>query len=548
MATNDVIVALRTAGLAAFKSAMDQASDSVGKVGTGAEDASGQVATASATAGKGAGKWRSMAKSMAGAAGAAVGITAVVGFAKSATNAAVDLNEEINKNAVVFGQSSKGLVDWTKNSATALGQSRQEALSAMGTFGNMLVPMGFARKRAADMSKGMVGLASDMASFNNADPSDVLEALRSGLAGETEPLRKFGVFLSDARLRQEALNQGLKVGKGPLDAATKAQATYGLILKDTKDAQGDFTRTSGGLANQQRILKAEWANMSAQVGTSLLPTLTKVAGVLVVLGQNMNIVLPIIGVLTTALIAYKVATIAAAIATGGLSASILLIPLAVAAVVAGLIIAYQKVEWFRAAVNAAFGAIKKAAVAVFGWIKGHWQLLVMILGGPFIAAVVVIIRNFAKIKTAARDAWNGIKSAFHGVVGFFTRIGAGIVNGIVDGIKSAPGALLDAIKSLLPGGKFGAKVAGFLGIGAHAWGGTMGRPGWTVVGERGPELVRLPGGSGITPLPAGGTALPTLAGAGAGAGNAQTTAHFYLDRRLIATAVAQDTADRKARR
>ena len=63
-------------------------------------------------------------------------------------------------------------------------------------LGNMLVPMGIGRKKAAEMSKQLVELAADMASFNNASPEETLDALRSGLAGETEPLRKFGVFLN----------------------------------------------------------------------------------------------------------------------------------------------------------------------------------------------------------------------------------------------------------------------------------------------------------------------------------------------------------------
>ena len=121
----------------------------------------------------------------------------------------------------------------------------------------------------------MVKLASDMASFNNADPTEVLESLRSGLAGETEPLRKFGVFLNDARLKAEAMALGLYNGKGALDAQAKAAATYSIILKDTKDAQGDFADTSDSLANQQRIVKASLEDAAASIGKFLLPAVTK---------------------------------------------------------------------------------------------------------------------------------------------------------------------------------------------------------------------------------------------------------------------------------
>jgi hypothetical protein len=144
----------------------------------------------------------------------------------------------------------------------------------------MLVPMGFAREKAADMSVTMVQLASDMASFNNASPEETLDALRAGLAGESEPLRRFGVFLSDVTVKQEALNLGLYTGKGNLDAAGKAAATYSLILKQTKDAQGDFARTGDGLANQQRKLSALIRDTNASVGEALLPTVTKMTAAL----------------------------------------------------------------------------------------------------------------------------------------------------------------------------------------------------------------------------------------------------------------------------
>jgi hypothetical protein len=552
MASNDVIVALRTAGLAAFTSAMSRAGDSVEGVGKSADKTSAHVEGAGKKAGKSAKGWRSMAGGMGAAAAGAASIAAVAGFAKSATSAAVDLGEEVSKSSVVFGDSAKGLQDWSKTSATALGMSRTEALSAMGTLGNMLVPMGFARDKAAGMSKNMVQLAADMASFNNADPAETLDALRAGLAGESEPLRRFGVSLSDARLKAEAMNMGIYKGKGPLTAAQKAQATYALVLKDTKDQQGDVARTSDSLANRQRALKAQWTDITATVGKALIPVFTQLANVLGFVMRNFTVFGPILAALTVGMIAYKVATLASAIATAGLNASILLIPLAIAAVIAGLFIAYKKIDWFRAAVDAAFKWIKTAAVNVFNWIKNNWVLLASILGGPFVAAALVIVRNWDKIKAAARSAVDTIKRVWSGVVGWFKGMGGSIVNAIGAGIRGAAGALLSALGSLfdalpLPG-IVKSKVKHALGF---AYGGVMPHTGAAIVGERGPELMQLPGGTRITPLPTGGgggglVAAPALGGVGAG--RTQTTAHFYLDRRLIATAVADDTADRKARR
>lgn len=219
-----------------------------------------------------------LGKGFAGAAAAQIAVSAF----RDLASAGSDLNEEVNKSSVVFGTSAAAILDWSKTTAGAIGISRTEALRATGVFGNMLRPLGIATDQAAGMSRRLVELAADLASFNNADPTEVLDALRSGLAGETEPLRRYGIQLSDLRLKQEALTEGLVDAgfRGTLDAQTKALAAYGLILKDTKLAQGDFSRTSEGLANKQRILNAKVADLKAQLGTALLPVMSETVDLL----------------------------------------------------------------------------------------------------------------------------------------------------------------------------------------------------------------------------------------------------------------------------
>jgi hypothetical protein len=200
----------------------------------------------------------------------------MVAGVKKAIDAASNLHEQLNKVDVVFATSAKSVKSWSTETATKIGIASDKALEFAGVFGNMLKPMGFATDKAAAMSTRLVDLAADMASFNNASPEDTLKALQSGLAGQVRPLRQFGVFLDQARIKQEALNLGLYSGKGNLDASAKAAASYAIILKDTKDAQGDFARTSDGLANQQRILKAQISDLEAKIGDLLLPVVLKV--------------------------------------------------------------------------------------------------------------------------------------------------------------------------------------------------------------------------------------------------------------------------------
>lgn len=215
---------------------------------------------------------------LAAAAGAAVLGTGLVIGAKRAVDAASNLEEQMNKTRVVFRGSEKSIIRWSETTADSFGISQRAALEAAGTFGNMLVPMGLSRKEAGKMSTAMVELAADMASFNNASPEETLDALRAGLAGETEPLRRFGVFLNEARIKAEAVNMGLAKQGEELTAAEKALATYNIIMKDTKDTQGDFARTSDSLANMQRKVKAQVEDLAASLGRRLLPVVSEVVG------------------------------------------------------------------------------------------------------------------------------------------------------------------------------------------------------------------------------------------------------------------------------
>lgn len=218
------------------------------------------------------------AQSAAAAFGTAFAAVKIKDFFGGAIDAASDLNESITKVGVVFGTSAIQVRSFAETAADSIGQSEQQALEATGTFGNLFVSMGLGGKSAADMSINLVKLASDLASFNNVDPTDALDALRSGLVGETEPLRRFGVNLNEATLKQKALELGLKTTGATLDPVVKAQAAYALILEQTTTAQGDFARTADGLANQQRTMTAQWADAKAELGEGLLPIMISVAG------------------------------------------------------------------------------------------------------------------------------------------------------------------------------------------------------------------------------------------------------------------------------
>jgi len=212
--------------------------------------------------------------------GALIGAVGVLGGLLATTiGPARDLNETMSKVGVVFGDSAGTVLAFGDTAAKALGMSKDAALTAAGTYGNLFRSMGMTEGASADMSVSLVQLAGDLSSFNNIPTAEVLEKLRAGLTGETEPLKVLGINISAAAIDAEAMALGLKKVNGELPPAAKAQATYSLILKQTTLAQGDFARTSEGLANQQRIAAAQVENLKAKIGTSLLPVVALAAQV-----------------------------------------------------------------------------------------------------------------------------------------------------------------------------------------------------------------------------------------------------------------------------
>lgn len=193
----------------------------------------------------------------------------------------VNLTEQLNKNKVVFGQFADEIVKFSKTSVNSLGTTQAAALTATGTFGNLFRAIGLGEGQSTIMSERLVTLATDLASFNNTPVEQAFEAIRSGLVGEQEPLRKFGVNLNETTLKAKAMELGLFNGKGVLDANAKAQAAYALILEQTTLAQGDWARTADVGANAQRRAKAAAEQFFSTLAGGLKGIVTLIANALV---------------------------------------------------------------------------------------------------------------------------------------------------------------------------------------------------------------------------------------------------------------------------
>jgi hypothetical protein len=212
---------------------------------------------------------KAMAKAFA-VAGAAAGAFAIkVGL--DGVQAASDLNEEVSKAEVIFGDVSDEIKAFAKTADKALGLTQTEALKAASTFATFGKASGLVGQDLSKFSTGATKLSSDLASFYNTNADEAITAIGAALRGEAEPIRKFGVLLNDSTIKAKAMEMGLYDGTGALDLQAKSLAVYEVILDQTKDAQGDFARTSDGLAGQQKILKAQFDNLKTTIGESLLP-------------------------------------------------------------------------------------------------------------------------------------------------------------------------------------------------------------------------------------------------------------------------------------
>ena len=212
-------------------------------------------------------------KGLAALAGTAIAAAGVTSFFKNSVSQASDLEESINAVSVAYGAAGESIVKLGKDASTRLGVTSSDFNAAavrFSAFAERVVGTG------GDVSSFVDSLttrAADFASVFNIDVSEALQVFQSGLAGEAEPLKRFGINLLDSEVKAYAYRAGITAVGEALTETEKVQARYGLLLESTAKTQGDFANTSDGLANSQRILQASFSEMQAEVGNALLPVM-----------------------------------------------------------------------------------------------------------------------------------------------------------------------------------------------------------------------------------------------------------------------------------
>ena len=206
---------------------------------------------------------------------AGVALTAITAGLARTVQTASSYAESINAVNVAFGKSAQGIIDFGKTAATTLGVSQVDFNNAavrFSAFAERIVGSGGdASKFIAEISTR----ASDFASVFNIEVSEALQVFQSGLAGEAEPLKRFGINLLDTEVKAYAVRTSLIKQGETMTEQQKVIARYGLLMEATAKTSGDFANTSDGLANQMRILKAEVSNTEIEIGNQLLPVMAE---------------------------------------------------------------------------------------------------------------------------------------------------------------------------------------------------------------------------------------------------------------------------------
>ena len=352
---------------------------------------------------------------IAGSLGVAAASAALMNFGDTAAELASGVSESMNKVAVVFGDSGQEVIDFSETTASAMGISQAAALETAGTFGNIFNASGVAQEAAADMSTNLVQLAADLASFNNMEPTEVLDKLRAGLVGEAEPMRALGVLLSEDAVKAKAMEMGLAATTKELTQADKVQARYALMLEQTSVAQGDFARTAEGAANTARIANAQYEDMQATIGNKVLPikmqllsVVGKLIGIFTSLSPAQQDIIIKIGMLAAVLgpLIAGIGLVMPVLGALGAAFGVLLGPIGLVVAAVGLLAA----AW---ATN--FGGIQEKTATVIGFVQGLIQTALGAIQGWW-------TEHGAQVMAAVTFLWDQVKVIFEGAFTYFRAI------------------------------------------------------------------------------------------------------------------------------
>ena len=376
-------------------------------------------------------------------AGVALGAIGLLG-AKTA-DAASDIEQSFGAVESVYKDNADQVKAWARDSAQQTGLATADYAQMSAQIGAQLKNMGVPFEDVAGQTNDLINLASDLSAQFGGSTSEAVVALSALLRGERDPIERYGVSIKQAGVDAQVAAMGLDTSTTAAKTNAQTVATLALLTQQTADAQGAFARESDTAAHAQQVANAEWTNAQAALGEALLPAVVLVSDALAAFSklvtENKNVVLVVTGViavLAAGILALNVAmrvaqavsmafTAAQWLMNAALAANpIGLVVLAIAALVAAFVVAYNKSETFRRIVDGVFAAVKSIVKGAVDFIVGLFRTLGDVLAGPFkffqsvVTTVLGIIRSaisafasfvsriFAPIKAAIAAIQSGI--------------------------------------------------------------------------------------------------------------------------------------------
>ncbi len=218
----------------------------------------------------------SVASKVGGILGAAFSVAKIVSFSKACIDLGSDLAEVQNVVDVVYGNMSADVNSFAQSAIKSYGMSETVAKNYMGTLGAMSKAFGFTTQEAYGQAEALTALAGDMASFYNKSTDETFTALKAVYSGETEVLKQYGVVMNETALNEFALSQGINKTVKEMSEQEKVSLRLAFVQDRLSAASGDFQRTSGGWANQVRVLALQFDSFKASIGQGLINVLTPV--------------------------------------------------------------------------------------------------------------------------------------------------------------------------------------------------------------------------------------------------------------------------------
>lgn len=217
----------------------------------------------------------------------AAGFKVISSSIASVTSKAMEVVESENLFKESMGNMAGAATDWSKSLASAVGLNEFELRKNIGTLNVMTKSMGLTKDQAFGLSKDMVELSHDMASFYNINQTDAMEKIKSGIVGMSRPLMDLGIIVNETAIKQTAYAEGIAEVGAELTQTQKVMARYRTILNATTVAQGDMARTIKSPANQLRVLQTRLEVIQINIGKAFLPIAEVVLPLLNSLAQSL---------------------------------------------------------------------------------------------------------------------------------------------------------------------------------------------------------------------------------------------------------------------